>query len=104
MSDFREALQAELGDAYNLGTELHGGGMARVFVAEDTRLRRKIVIKLLAPEQAAGISLERFEREIALAASLQHPNIVPLFSAGHALGAPYYTRCRSWRANRSARD
>jgi serine/threonine-protein kinase len=90
MSDFREALQTELGDAYNLGTELHGGGMARVFVAEDTRLRRKIVIKLLAPEQAAGISLERFERETALAASLQHPNIVPLFSAGHALGAPYY--------------
>src|SRR5437870_1822326 len=65
--------------------------MARVFVAEQTALDRKVVIKLLPPETAAQVSLERFKREILLAAKLQHPHIVPLLTAGEANGLPYFT-------------
>jgi serine/threonine protein kinase len=66
-----ERLQAALGAAYVIERELDGGGMSRVFLAEETRFHRKVVIKLLSPELAAELSAERFEREIALAAGLQ---------------------------------
>src|SRR4051812_35213841 len=65
--------------------------MSRVFVADELRLGRKVVVKVLSPELAAGISAERFEREIKLAASLQQANIVPVLSAGDTNGLPYYT-------------
>lgn len=65
--------------------------MSRVFVAEERALGRLVVIKVLAPDMAEGISAERFEREIRLVARLQHPHIVPLFSAGSVDGLPYYT-------------
>jgi serine/threonine-protein kinase len=74
-----------------LERELGGGGMSRVFVAEETALGRKVVIKVLPPETAAQVSLERFKREILLAAKLQHPHIVPLLSAGVSDGLPYFT-------------
>jgi len=51
--------------------------MARVFVAQETRLRRSVVVKVMSPELAAGLSGNRFAREIELAASLQQANIVP---------------------------
>ena len=56
--------------------------MSRVFLAEERRLGRHVVIKVLPPAMAAGVSIERFEREIQLAAKLQHPHIVPLLTAG----------------------
>src|SRR5688572_11566657 len=87
----REQLESALGHTYELDRELGGGGMSRVFLATDTALGRKVVIKVLAPELAAGVNAERFAREIRLAARLQHPNIVPLHSAGDASGLPYYT-------------
>jgi eukaryotic-like serine/threonine-protein kinase len=65
--------------------------MSRVYVAEDTSLGRKVVIKILPPELAAAVNLERFKREIQLAAKLQHPNIVTVLSAGDTDGLPYYT-------------
>src|SRR3989475_850559 len=65
--------------------------MARVFVAQETALDRKVVIKVLPPETAAQVSLERFKREILLAAKPQHPHIVPLLTAGEANGLPYFT-------------
>ena len=65
--------------------------MSRVFVAEETALDRKVVIKVLPPETAAQLSLERFKREILLAAKLQHPHVVPLLTAGEANGLPYFT-------------
>ena len=65
--------------------------MSRVFVAEETALGRRVVLKVLPPETAAGVSVERFKREISLAARLQHPHIVPLHSAGVADGLPYFT-------------
>ena len=65
--------------------------MSRVFVAEETELGRQVVIKVLPPELAASLSLDRFRREIHLAASLQHPHIVPLLSAGQADDLLYYS-------------
>jgi TolB-like protein len=65
--------------------------MSRVFVAEEAALDRKVVIKVLPPETAAQVSLERFKREILLAAKLQHPHIVPLLTAGESNGLPYFT-------------
>jgi tRNA A-37 threonylcarbamoyl transferase component Bud32/tetratricopeptide (TPR) repeat protein len=90
-SDLRDKLQASLGSAYRLERELGGGGMSRVFVAHDVALDRKVVVKVLSPELAAGVSTDRFRREILLAAKLQHPHIVPVLAAGEAAGLPYYT-------------
>ena len=89
--DVQEQLQRTLGDAYRIERELGGGGMSRVFVALETALQRKVVVKVLLPELAAGVSVERFRREIYLAAQLQHPHIVPLLSAGESEGLPYFT-------------
>jgi TolB-like protein len=80
-----------LGAAYTLERELGGGGMSRVFVAREEALGRDVVVKVLAPELAAGLSAERFAREIRLAA-LQEPHIVPVHAAGvTADGLPWYT-------------
>jgi serine/threonine-protein kinase len=91
MTDIRQQLQASLGTAYTLERELGGGGMSRVFVAADTALNRRVVVKLLSPELAQDLSAERFAREIKLAAALQDPHIVPVLSAGASDGLPYYT-------------
>jgi eukaryotic-like serine/threonine-protein kinase len=64
--------------------------MSRVFLAEELRLGRPVVIKVLPPEMGAGMNGERFEREIQLAARLQHPHIVPLLTAGAAGDLLYY--------------
>ncbi len=89
--DLRSALEAALADQYTIERELPRGGMSRVFVATETALRRRVVIKVLAPELAASLSADRFKREIGLAARLQHPHIVPLLSAGSAGEHLYYT-------------
>src|SRR4029079_13302044 len=60
------------------------------FVAHEARFDRKVVVKVLSPELAEGISAERFEREIKVAASLQQANIVPVLNAGDAGGLPFY--------------
>jgi tetratricopeptide (TPR) repeat protein/tRNA A-37 threonylcarbamoyl transferase component Bud32 len=91
VNDLREQLQTTLSGAYTLERELGGGGMSRVFVADEVRLGRKVVVKVLSPELAAGISAERFEREIRTAASLQQANIVPVLATGDTNGLPYYT-------------
>ena len=64
--------------------------MSRVFLAEETRLGRQVVLKLLPPEMGAAVNVERFEREIQLAARLQHPHIVPLLTAGASGDLLYY--------------
>ncbi|HEU4723199.1 MAG TPA: protein kinase [Gemmatimonadaceae bacterium] len=90
-SDLRTQLQRALGASYTLDRELGGGGMSRVFVADEEALGRKVVVKVIAPELAEGMSLERFAREVRLAARLQHANIVPVLTAGASVGLPYYT-------------
>src|SRR4051812_44619937 len=91
VNDLQSTLQATLSGAYTIERELGGGGMSRVFVADEVRLGRKVVVKVLSPELAAGISAERFEREIRMAASLQQANIVPVLATGETDGLPYYT-------------
>jgi serine/threonine protein kinase len=88
--DLLADLQSHFADTYVLERELGGGGMSRVFVARDERLDRRVVIKLLPPQVTATISAERFKREIMLAAQLQHPNIVPVLSAGELGTLPYF--------------
>jgi len=86
-----DQLQRTLGDAYVVERELAGGGMSRVFVATETALRREVVIKVLPHEMTGQLSLDRFRREIGLAARLQHAHIVPLLSAGESEGLPFFT-------------
>src|SRR2546426_1317353 len=82
MTDLQARLQAALGDAYQVERELGGGGMSRVFLATEASLHRAVVIKLLPPEFASEVSEARFKQEIELAAHLQHPNILPVLTAG----------------------
>jgi len=91
VSQLEDRLQSSLGTQYRLERELGGGGMSRVFIAEEIALERKVVLKVLPPELAGVLSPERFQREVRLAASLQHPHIVPLLAAGSADGILYYT-------------
>ena len=90
MADFVERLRAALGGSFDIQRELGGGGMSRVFVAEETALGRPVVLKVLHPELAAGVNVDRFKREVQLLARLQHPHIVPILSAGEVDGLPYY--------------
>jgi serine/threonine-protein kinase len=91
VTDLREQLQAALGDAYRIDRELSGGGMSRVFVAQEGALDRRVVVKVLPPELTASLSIERFRREIQLAARVHHPHVVPVLLVGQADGVLYYT-------------
>ena len=84
VSNLAAQLQDALRPYYDIECELGGGRMSRVFVAIETALGRRVVIKVLPHDLAAGLSAERFRREIQLVASLQHPHIVPLLTAGTA--------------------
>jgi serine/threonine-protein kinase len=90
VADIREDLQRALGTSFTIERELGGGGMSIVFVATDNTLGRQVVIKVLPPELAASVSVDRFKREIMLSAALQHPHIVPVLSAGQADQLPYF--------------
>jgi serine/threonine-protein kinase len=91
MGELRESVQEALGSTYTLGRELGGGGMSRVFLARDASLERQVVVKVLLPELASSVSLQRFAREVRATATLQHPHIVPVLSFGHTSGdVPFY--------------
>ena len=89
--DVRAVLEASHSGVYRIERELAGGGMSRVFVAEELALRRLVVIKTLPQAMAAGVSVDRFRQEIAVSAQLQHPHIVPLIAANSSGGLLYYT-------------
>jgi TolB-like protein len=89
--DVASRLRTGLSGTYRLERELPGGGMSRIFLAEEIALGRQVVIKVLPPDLVAGVSAERFSREIQMAAKLQQANIVPLLSFGVLDGLPYYT-------------
>ena len=91
MTDLRETLQAAVGTAYRVEHELEGGGMSRLFLATETALDRRVVIKVLPGELSASLDAERFRAEMQVAARLAHPNIVPILAAGEAPGLLYYT-------------
>ena len=106
MPHLTDLMQDALGSAYTVEHELAGGGMSRVIVARDNRLGRRVVVKILPPDLAATVSVERFRREILLAAGLQHPHIVGILSAGEVDGLPYlmmpYVEGESLRARVAA--
>jgi serine/threonine-protein kinase len=71
--------------------ELGRGRMATVYLAHDVRQRQPVAIKIMHRDLSATIDVERFRREMAVAASLAHPSIVPLFDSGNAGGVVYYS-------------
>ena len=89
--DLRTQLQHLLADTYRIEEELGGGGMSRVFLAEERALGRQVVVKVLPPDRAETFSAHRFAREVQLVARLQQANIVPVLSAAVVGGIPYYT-------------
>jgi serine/threonine-protein kinase len=83
-------LSAALGDRYVIERALGSGGMATVYLADDVKHRRKVAIKVLRAELASSIGPQRFLREIEIAASLNHPHILPLYDSGAAGDVLYY--------------
>jgi len=90
MTDPLDLLRQHLGDRYELERELGGGGMSRVYLAEERALGRKVVIKVLAPELGQRVNADRFQQEIATSAMLQHPQIVPVYQAGAVEDRRFY--------------
>src|SRR6478672_9129933 len=85
-----DKLRDSLAGTYTIDRELGRGGMATVFLAQDTKHERVVAIKVLHPDLAASLGADRFLREIRLAARLNHPHILPLFDSGEADGFLYY--------------
>jgi serine/threonine-protein kinase len=86
-----DALRTALADHYTLDRELGRGGMAVVYLAQDLRHDRPVALKVLLPELAATLGPERFQREIKLAARLQHPHILTVHDSGEAAGRLWFT-------------
>ena len=74
--------QPSFGSRYQVERELGRGGMAAVYLARDLRHDRLVALKVIHPEVAGSLGTDRFLREIAIAARLQHPNILSLFDSG----------------------
>jgi non-specific serine/threonine protein kinase len=75
---------------YEVVARLGAGGMGEVYLARDTRLGRKVALKLLAGALAGqGQALRRFAREARAASALSHPNIVVVHDVGEVEGQPY---------------
>lgn len=87
----QELLQRALGDAYRLERELGRGGMATVYLAHDRKHDRPVALKVLREDLGTALGPERFQREVRLAARLQHPHILPVFDSGDAAGRLWYT-------------
>ena len=85
-----ERFSAGLDGQYTLERELGRGGMATVFLATDVKHSRKVAIKVPHPDLAAAVGAERFKREIQIATTLSHPNILTLYDSGEAGGFLYY--------------
>ena len=84
------ALPAVLGGRYRIERELGRGGMARVVLARDLKHARDVAVKVIRPDLAESLGRDRFLQEIAIAARLRHPNIMPLYDSGDADGVLYF--------------
>jgi serine/threonine-protein kinase len=80
-----------LAPGYIVERELGRGGMAVVYLARVASTERRVAIKLLHPEAASSVGIERFLREIRFAGKLTHPNILPVLDSGTSGGIPFYT-------------
>ncbi|HEU4829358.1 MAG TPA: protein kinase [Gemmatimonadales bacterium] len=90
-ADPRLTLSDALADRYHVERELGRGGMAVVYLAHDRRHDRPVALKVLNPELAHALGAERFEREIHVAARLQHPHILTVLDSGEAAGHLWFT-------------
>ena len=91
MPDLYTQLQAGLAGQYTLERELGRGGMATVFLAQDLKHKRPVALKVLLPELAASLGADRFNREIEIAARLQHPHILTVLDSGEVAGQLWFT-------------
>ncbi|HUQ81667.1 MAG TPA: protein kinase [Gemmatimonadaceae bacterium] len=82
--------EGQLVGHYKVVSLLGEGGMGQVYLAEDPKHGRRVALKVLRPELADSLGPGRFLREIAVAARLQHPHILPLFDSGEAGGGVLY--------------
>jgi serine/threonine protein kinase/Flp pilus assembly protein TadD len=85
-----DRLRTALSQSYTVDRELGRGGMATVYLAQDTKHERLVALKVLHPDLAASLGPDRFLREIKLAARLNHPHILGLHDSGDADGFLYY--------------
>ncbi len=90
MDEIGQRLKAALAGRYSVEREVGAGGMALVYLADDTRHHRRVAVKVLRPDLAAALGASRFLREIEIAAQLTHPHILPLYDSGEADGLLYY--------------
>ena len=88
--NFDARLKAALADRYTVQDEIGRGGMAVVFRAHDLKHDRSVALKVLRPELAMSVGATRFEREIKVAAQLNHPHILSVFDSGEADSFLYY--------------
>ncbi len=88
--DIAERLGRALGERYVIHQPIGRGGSAVVFLAEERKLGRRVVLKVLDPDVAKLWGRERFQREVQIAARLGHPHIVGLIDSGDADGLLYY--------------
>ncbi len=91
MDSLRSKFEDALSGRYTIERELGGGGMSKTYLSREDALSRRVVIKILSPELLAGVSIERFRREVQLAAQLQHPHIVPVLATGEVDGLPWFS-------------
>ena len=91
MTEPPATLAAAIADRYRLDREIGRGGMATVYLAHDLRHDRPVALKVLHPDLAASLGPERFQREIRLAARLQHPNILGVYDSGSDAGHLWFT-------------
>ncbi len=89
-SPLETVLQDALGSQYRLERELEAGGMSRLFLATDLRLKREVVVKVLPPDLVSVASTSRFKREIELTVRLQHPHILPILTSGEFEDGLFY--------------
>src|SRR5713101_7312160 len=86
-----DRVRGALDQTYSIDRELGKGGMATVYLAQDVKHERPVALKVLHPELAASLGPDRFQREIKLAARLQHPHILTVLDSGEAAGQLWFT-------------
>ena len=90
MPEIPDHLVSALAGRYEPKREIGRGGMATVYLAKDVRHNREVAVKVLKPDLRASIGVDRFLREIEIAAQLTHPHILPLLDSGDADGVLHY--------------
>src|SRR5438093_13323186 len=90
LDDTPTPLPALLAGRYRVERQIGAGGMATVHLARDIQHDRKVAIKVLNPQLAAVLGVDRFLAEIKITASLHHPNVLPLFDSGAFESTLYY--------------